>query len=889
MENNGENKKNVKSGGERADVNSKAGADPVLDEVLDKIQEADSVLVALSNDPTVDEIAAAMGLSMALDAAGKHVTAIYSGKTPNVLEFLKPRERFETGTESLQDFVIALNKDKADHLRYKIDGDFVKVYVTPYKTTISGDDLEFSRGDYNVDLVIALNVPAASELDAALKEHGRIMHDASSINITNGAEGDFGDVQWVDPSASSISEMASKLAFSLDPKLDPGTATALLTGLVAATDRFKNPATTPDAMVLAAKLMGAGADQQLVVQNVQGEVIFNGEDEGGKNVVVPEVDMEVNPEDATKLEINHDDNGDAAGSDAESDAAEVTSDDTEAQENDTVAAIIKSVGVEEDEPSDDAMTNQEDATETEETAAGEPALNTPALEHSATELENQGTETSDEPLIKTGDDENVVGEIAEQAPEPAAEPTLAGGMPAETPVAEDDNTAPSVPGENNTMVAPAIGGDNVMATPAVEEDSAATSPAMPTLGSDVTTDASNLGNEAPTVNEQPATDEAAGEPTANDDPVKAAMAEAMGPIGNNAAGVQDGTASVAGVDVAVGADDTNAYAGGQLADQMLSNLEKEDSSVGSADYGKMIDDALNEPLPGEGGIQVGENGPNGPKLDTQDVDQADVPEGNLMAMAESTDTVSNLGAQMMAGAGAGIEGQQPAMGAGNGMGMAAGTDQNMMGGMGANMVPTPQTSDISEEDALNMIKQGQAESGANMAGLEGGELPKIITGGGMGIGEVPTGMGAGAGSEMNPATAQTPGVGSMEAAGVPDMNFQGGNDGGAAVEQSAMPLPGQEMAPPPIAPMPDFGAMPPTVNTVPTPEPVQAPSVTVQPDMNASASDLATGGAGALPQMPQVGGSGEVNSPISAGAFLVPDSGSSSSDPSAFKIPGIHT
>ena len=60
----------------------------------------------------------------------------------------------ETGTESLQDFVIALNKDKADHLRYKIDGDFVKVYVTPYKTTISGDDIEFSRGDYNVDLVI---------------------------------------------------------------------------------------------------------------------------------------------------------------------------------------------------------------------------------------------------------------------------------------------------------------------------------------------------------------------------------------------------------------------------------------------------------------------------------------------------------------------------------------------------------------------------------------------------------------------------------------------------------------------------------------------------------------------------------------------------------------
>ena len=277
------------------------GGGSTLDKVLAKIKDAESVLVALSNDPTVDEIAAAMGLSMALDAAGKHVTAIYSGKTPNALEFLKPEERFETGTESLQDFVIALDKNKADHLRYKIDGDFVKVYVTPYKTTISGDDIEFSRGDYNVDLVISLNVPAATELDAALKEHGRIMHDATSINITNGAAGKFGDLEWVEPEASSISEMVSKLAFGLKVKIDAATATALLTGLVAATDRFKSPATTPEAMAEAAKLMGAGADQQLVVQNVQGEVMFNDELKREKSVE----DKSETSGEGEKLDIAH--------------------------------------------------------------------------------------------------------------------------------------------------------------------------------------------------------------------------------------------------------------------------------------------------------------------------------------------------------------------------------------------------------------------------------------------------------------------------------------------------------------------------------------------------------------------------------------------------------
>ena len=272
--------------------------DNTLDKVVAKIKDAENVLVALSDNPTVDEMAAAIGLTMALDSAGKHATAIYSGETPNVLEFLNPQETFETNTNSLQDFIIALNKEKADHLRYKVDGDFVKVYITPYRTTISEDDLEFSRGDFNVDLVVALNVAAATDLDGALKEHGRIMHDASAVNITLGPPGKFGEVEWADTEASSISEMVTNLALRLSKDLDKGTATALLTGLVAATDRFSNEKTTPAAMVLAAKLMGAGADQQVIAANIAGKVDFN-ERAGGSEA------PKETEEDKSKISIDH--------------------------------------------------------------------------------------------------------------------------------------------------------------------------------------------------------------------------------------------------------------------------------------------------------------------------------------------------------------------------------------------------------------------------------------------------------------------------------------------------------------------------------------------------------------------------------------------------------
>lgn len=246
----------------------------ILSKVSSKIAESRNILIALSADPSVDEMSAAIGLSLYLDRLGKRATAIYSGMTPNALEFLKPEETFEPTADTLQDFVIALNKEKADHLRYKLDGDFVKVFITPYKTRIAEEDLEFSYGDFNVDLVLALDVANGIDLDSALREHGRIMHDAVIINITTGKPGKFGEIEWSDPSASSVSEMIATLLYAVGGKvqIEKEEATAFLTGIVAATNRFANAATFPNTMRLASRLMESGANQQLVAKNITPDI-----------------------------------------------------------------------------------------------------------------------------------------------------------------------------------------------------------------------------------------------------------------------------------------------------------------------------------------------------------------------------------------------------------------------------------------------------------------------------------------------------------------------------------------------------------------------------------------------------------------------------------------
>ncbi len=284
---------------------SQAAQGDFIKKIVEKIKNSENILIALSRDPSVDELAGAIGLAIFLDGIQKHTTAIYSGRTPDNLAFLQPEETFETNTDSLQDFIISLDKSKADHLRYKLEGDYVKVFITPYKSTITEDDLSFSHGDYNVDFVIALNVNSAGNLDRALQESSRITRDAAVVNITTGDPGRFGEIEWSNPTASSVCEMLTNLIFEIqesdEKPLEHDVATSLLAGIVAATDRFSNNRTNPDTLGTASKLMSMGADQQLITANISGNDIVHNEDDYSYG---PKPAAEV--EDHSNLEIDHD-------------------------------------------------------------------------------------------------------------------------------------------------------------------------------------------------------------------------------------------------------------------------------------------------------------------------------------------------------------------------------------------------------------------------------------------------------------------------------------------------------------------------------------------------------------------------------------------------------
>ncbi|MBP7821060.1 hypothetical protein KA043_03070, partial [Candidatus Saccharibacteria bacterium] len=157
-------------------------------QVVARLKEAQNILVTVSDNPSVDQLAAAIGFTLVMNKLDKRATAVFSGQVPSTIEFLSPEDTIETNTDSLRDFIISLDKAKADKLKYKVEDEVVKVFITPYKTSLTDADLEFSQGDFNVDVVVALGVDNREHIDQAIISHGRILHDATVIGVMAGPD-----------------------------------------------------------------------------------------------------------------------------------------------------------------------------------------------------------------------------------------------------------------------------------------------------------------------------------------------------------------------------------------------------------------------------------------------------------------------------------------------------------------------------------------------------------------------------------------------------------------------------------------------------------------------------------------------------------------------------
>ncbi len=434
-----------------------------ISQVADALQNGKNVLVTVGANPSVDELASALGLTFLLGKLDKHATAVFSGKIPPAMEFLDPEKTFENTVDSLRDFIIALDKEKADKLRYKVEDDVVKIFITPYRTILSQKDLEFSQGDFNVDVVVALGVQKREELDNAIIIHGRILHDASVITINAGSKRSaLGSVDWNDPNASSVSEMLVALtdAFGAD-LLDSQISTAFLTGIVAETNRFSNEKTSPKVMSLSAQLMAAGANQQLIATNLRQEGMISEpvrkkeadqpHDDNGEMVLdhkpedLDKEDVESKNEDSTKKPKSKK-TASAKKDSPKNDSEKVAESPAESATNQLKSALATA-----SEPNEDTVVAQ----------PKEPATNPEVSTETTAVAEAPQEQTTEEPSV-----ENYKPKVIQPLPTLPSEPEL--------PLASDEPPSiTSLESQTPEVQKPAFGGTLNATTAGAEEDSEA--------------------------------------------------------------------------------------------------------------------------------------------------------------------------------------------------------------------------------------------------------------------------------------------------------------------------------------------------------------------------------------------------------------------------------
>ena len=242
-------------------------------QAVEKLKGASTVLITTSNNPSIDQLTAALGLGQMLKKLGKSVTTTITATIPKKISFLEADKQFIDNLDSLRDFIISLDKKLADKLRYKVEGSEVRIFITPYHSRITKDDVRFGQGDFNVDAVVAIGVNTQNDIDPVVKSNSRVLSEAPVISISIGdSPSSIGAIKWHDQQASSLSELMVSTSEAFQGNLlDEDISNTLLTGIIAATNHFTNANTSPKVMTMSAQLMAAGADQQKIMKELKTE------------------------------------------------------------------------------------------------------------------------------------------------------------------------------------------------------------------------------------------------------------------------------------------------------------------------------------------------------------------------------------------------------------------------------------------------------------------------------------------------------------------------------------------------------------------------------------------------------------------------------------------
>ena len=170
-----------------------------------------------------------------------------------------------------RDFLISfdLQKNKIVNIATETVADKFVIRLTPEKSGIDPRDFSLMPGNFKYDLLVLVGLTEPEELGEIYQQNVDLFFEVPKINLDNSVENaNFGQANLVDITAIARVEILSQWLKKYYPKffVDQKIAQILLTGLIAATNGFREVGTNPHSLHLAAELMENGADQKEIIR-----------------------------------------------------------------------------------------------------------------------------------------------------------------------------------------------------------------------------------------------------------------------------------------------------------------------------------------------------------------------------------------------------------------------------------------------------------------------------------------------------------------------------------------------------------------------------------------------------------------------------------------------
>lgn len=244
-----------------------------IEQIKKLLEDKKHILITFGKESKTDAIGSALGLSLYLKKNGKRVDIVSDGfSLPRSLKFLKGVEKIAPGFTHLQKFIITIDAKEAgvQELSYDVKDEKLRIFVTPKKGFFTKEKLRTAQSDFKYDVIITIGSPDLESLGKLYDNNVELFYKVPIINIDNSPKNEhFGQINIINLTTTTNAEIILSLLQKFgDENIDSNIATALLTGIIAATRSFKSDNMKPHTLGAASKLIELGAERDFIVQNL---------------------------------------------------------------------------------------------------------------------------------------------------------------------------------------------------------------------------------------------------------------------------------------------------------------------------------------------------------------------------------------------------------------------------------------------------------------------------------------------------------------------------------------------------------------------------------------------------------------------------------------------